>query len=55
MKHYLIRMRLELFERVKFFSKEEKISINKMLIKLIEIGIITYIKGGVGLYENNSK
>lgn len=55
MKHYLLRLRIELFERVKLFSKEEKISINKMIVKLIEIGIITYIKGGVNLYEDDIK
>lgn len=55
MKHYLLRLRIELFERIKLFSKEEKISINKMIIKLIEIGILTYIKGGVNLYEDDIK
>ena len=55
MKHYLLRLRIELFERIKLFSKEEKVSINKMIIKLIEIGILAYIKGGVNLYEDDIK
>ncbi len=55
MKHYLLRFRIELFERIKLFSKEEKVSINKMIIKLIEIGILVYIKGGVNLYEDDIK
>ncbi|MBE6150512.1 MAG: hypothetical protein E7162_01670 [Firmicutes bacterium] len=55
MKHYLLRLRIELFERIKLFSKEEKTSINKMIIKLIEIGIITYIRRGVNLYEDDIK
>ena len=36
---------MELFDRVKLLSKQEGISINKMYIKLIELGIIVYLKG----------
>ena len=55
MKHYLLRLRLELFERIKLFAKQEHTSINKMMIKLIEIGIINYLKGGMRLYEDDNK
>lgn len=47
MSHFLLRMRSELYERIKLFSKQENISINKMIIKLISIGMITYLKGGM--------
>lgn len=40
MKNYVIRMRNELFERVKILAKEYGLSINKMLIKLIEKGYL---------------
>ena len=55
MKHYLLRLRLELFERIKLFAKQENTSINKMTIKLIEIGIINYLKGGMKLYEDDNR
>ena len=47
MKHYLLRIRNDLYNRIKLFSEEEKISINKMIIKLITIGMISYLKGGM--------
>lgn len=42
-----LRIREELKARIKFFADEEKISINKMAIKLIELGILNYVKGGM--------
>ena len=48
MTHYLLRLRNNLYNRIRFFAKEENISINKMIIKLITIGMITYLKGGMG-------
>lgn len=47
MTHYLLRIRSEIYERIKLFAKQENISINKMMIKLISIGMITYLKGGM--------
>lgn len=47
MTHYLLRIRSEIYERIKLFAKQENISINKMIIKLISIGMITYLKGGM--------
>lgn len=48
-KGFLVRMKPELFERVKLLSKEYGLSINKMFIKIIEIGIIKML--GDGKYE----
>lgn len=53
MKHYLLRMRIDLYNRIKLFAKEEGISINKMIIKLITIGMITYMKGGMNNENDN--
>lgn len=36
----------ELKEQIKLLAKQEGISINKMAIKLIELGLILYFKGG---------
>lgn len=47
MSHYLLRIRSEVYDRIKLFAKQENISINKMIIKLITIGMITYLKGGM--------
>lgn len=47
MTHYLLRIRSNLYNRVKLFAKEEKISTNKMIIKLITIGMLAYLKGGM--------
>ena len=44
----------EIYERIKLFAKQENISINKMIIKLISIGMITYLKGGMNS-ENVNK
>ncbi len=54
MSHYLLRIRNEIYERIKLFAKQENISINKMIIKLISIGMITYLKGGMNS-ENVNK
>ena len=43
MKRFHITMRIELFERVRLLAKEYGISINKMMIKLIEKGYIKMI------------
>lgn len=43
MKKYCIRLRIELFERVKLLAKHYNMSVNKMFIKLIEIGYIKMI------------
>lgn len=50
--NYLLRTNKQLLDRVKLLAKQERISINKMLIKLIEIGMIKYLKGGIKLDEN---
>ena len=42
-----LRIREELKARIKFFAEQEKISINKMAIKLIDLGLIQYVKGGL--------
>ena len=50
--NYLIRTSKDLLDRVRLLAKQEGISINKMLIKLIEIGIVIYLKGGMNIDEN---
>ncbi|MDO5556932.1 MAG: hypothetical protein Q4G05_01625 [Clostridia bacterium] len=55
MTHFLLRLRKELYEKVKLFARQENLSINKMIIKLIEIGIIKYLKGGMDFYEDDIK
>jgi len=55
MTHFLLRLRTELYDKVRLFAKQENISINKMIIKLIEIGIINYLKGGMKYYEDDFK
>jgi len=54
-KCFLLRHNKDLFDRVKLFSKQEGISINKMFIRLIELGIIIYLKGGMIENENDNK
>lgn len=49
-----LRIREELKARIKFFADEEKISINKMTIKLIELGILNYVKGGMIKNEDDT-
>ncbi len=49
-----LRIRQELKARIKFFADEEKISINKMTIKLIELGILNYVKGGMIKNEDDT-
>lgn len=49
-----LRIREELKARIKFFADEEKISINKMAIKLIELGILNYVKGGMIKNEDDT-
>ena len=46
-KRFHINLRLELFERVKLLAKEYNLSINKMMIKLIEIGYLKMIGDGI--------
>ena len=54
-KCFLLRHNKDLFDRVKLFAKQEGISINKMFIRLIELGIIIYLKGGMIKNENDNK
>lgn len=54
-KCFLLRHNKDLFDRVKLFAKQEGISINKMFIRLIELGIIIYLKGGMIENENDTK
>lgn len=44
MKKYLVRMRTDLYERIKIMSKLFGLSMNKTIIKLLEIGYLTTIK-----------
>lgn len=54
-KCFLLRHNKDLFDRVKLFAKQEGISINKMFIRFIELGIIIYLKGGMIKNENDTK
>lgn len=45
MKRFTVRLRSELFERIKLLAKEYHLSINKMIIKLLEIGYLKMIGG----------
>jgi len=54
-KCFLLRHNKELFERVKLLAMQEGISINKMFIRFIELGIIIYLKGGMIENENDTK
>ena len=47
-KTYLIRFRMDLFEKVKLLAKTYNISINKMMIRLLEIGYLEFIKSEIG-------
>ena len=49
-----LRIREELKTRIKFFADEEKISVNKMAIKLLELGILNYVKGGMIQNEDDT-
>lgn len=42
-----LRYKKELHERISLLAKQEKISRNKMIIKLIEIGLIYYLKNEI--------
>lgn len=42
-----LRYKKELNERISLLAKQEKISRNKMIIKLIEIGLIYYLKNEI--------
>lgn len=44
---FLLRYKKELNERISVLAKQEKISRNKMIIKLIEIGLIYYLKNEI--------
>ena len=44
---FLLRYKKELNERISLLAKQEKISRNKMIIKLIEIGLIYYLKNEI--------
>lgn len=42
----------DLKDQIRLLAKQEGISINKMVIKLIELGLILYFKGGMIKDEN---
>lgn len=44
---FLLRYKKELNERISVLAKQEKISRNKMIIKLIEIGLVYYLKNEI--------
>lgn len=44
----------DLKDQIKLLAKQEGISINKMTIKLIELGLILYFKGGKIKDENDN-
>lgn len=52
MTHFLLRLRTDLYERIRLVAKQSNLSINKMIIELIEIGFISYLKGGMINSEN---
>lgn len=54
MSKYLLRFRTELKERVKTEAKIRNISLNKMLIELISLGLIKLYEGGMN-NENVNK
>ena len=39
---------MDLFEKVKLLAKTYNISINKMMIRLLEIGYLEFIKSEIG-------
>lgn len=45
MKECKIRMRLELYNRLNLLAKEYNLSLNKMMIKLLEIGYLEMLGG----------
>ena len=47
-----IRCLKDLKDQIRLLAKQEGISINKMVIKLIELGLILYFKGGMIKDEN---
>ncbi len=51
-KRFHIRLKNELFERVKLLSKEYNMSINKTFIYLIEIGYLKMIGDGKNEKKN---
>lgn len=53
--HFLLRIRKELYERISLLAKQENISRNKMMLKLLELGLLTYLEGGMKKYENELK
>ena len=53
MKRFCIRLRIELYDRVKLLAKHYNISTNKMIIRLIEIGYIKMM--GDDSYEGKIK
>ena len=47
LKSFLLRLRLDLFERVSLLSKQYGISTNKMFVRLIEIGYVQTMKNEI--------
>ena len=52
---FLLRYKKELNERISLLAKQEKISRNKMIIKLIEIGLIYYLKNEIIVVKKNKE
>lgn len=52
---FLLRYKKELNERISLLAKQEKISRNKMIIKLIEIGLIYYLKNEIIVKKKNKE
>ena len=50
-----LRYKKELNERISLLAKQEKISGNKMIIKLIEIGLIYYLKNEIMIMNSNNR
>ena len=50
-KNLLLRVRTELYERIQLLAKQENISINKMIIKLLEMSLIFYLENEFNIKE----
>lgn len=44
----------DLKDQIRLLAKQEGISINKMVIKLVELGLILYFKGGMIKNEDDT-
>ena len=50
-KKLLLRVRTELYEKIQLLAKQENISINKMIIKLLEMSLIFYLEKEFNIKE----